>query len=132
MRQGPHNLRTLSGMPPSIAREIVKRRFLRLWFGRQGHAAQILSPSTFLCFPSTGDVEQRPDSVMSGEIAIFKQRAQHDAQRQHSFMRHRGSKPYADCGVHHLPETEQRRGRAGFLAEWESARAVPQTGQRLP
>ena len=33
-------------------------------------------------------------------------------------MRHRGGEPYADCGVHHLPETQQRRGRAGFLPEW--------------
>lgn len=45
-------------------------------------------------------------------------RAQHDAQRQHCFMRHRGGEPYADCGVHHLPETQQRLGRAGFLPEW--------------
>ena len=39
-------------------------------------------------------------------------------------MRHRCSEPNADCSVHHLPETQQRRGRAGLLPNGESARAV--------
>ena len=42
---------------------------------------------------------------------------QHDAEREHRLVRDGRGQPDPDRRSHHLPEAEQRRGRAGLLAE---------------
>ena len=60
-----------------------------------------------------------------------RKRRQHHAEREQRLLRDRRGEPDADRGDHHLPEADQRRCRASFSPNGESACAVPK-GLTMP